>query len=87
MRLIKCLALSWTRRWMPWSHSPRRCFNYAAHQGKGRVKMVGDEFNVRPVAIGMQVDSPLRRKIDRALIAPRDDGTYQQLYNKWLGGS
>lgn len=59
---------------------------YAAHEGKGRVKMVGDEFNVRPVAIGMQVDSPLRRKIDRALIALRDDGTYQQLYNKWFGG-
>jgi hypothetical protein len=35
---------------------------FAAHEGKGRVKMVGDEFNVRPVAIGMQVDSPLAQE-------------------------
>ena len=59
---------------------------YAAHEGKGRVKMVGAEFDRRPIAIEMQLDSPLRRKIDRALVALREDGTYQQIYDKWFGG-
>jgi len=59
---------------------------YAAHAGKGRVKMVGPEFNSAPVALMFQLDSPLRRKVDRALIALRENGTYRQLYNKWFGG-
>jgi polar amino acid transport system substrate-binding protein len=32
-----------------------------------------------------RLDSPLRRKIDVALIALRDNGTYQQIYDKWFG--
>ena len=59
---------------------------YAAHAGKGRVKMVGTEFNTAPVAITFQLDSPLRRKVDRALLKLRENGTYRQLYNKWFGG-
>ena len=58
---------------------------YAAHEGKGLVKVVGPEFDRRPVAIEVQLDSPLRKKIDRALVALREDGTYQQLYVKWFG--
>jgi polar amino acid transport system substrate-binding protein len=60
---------------------------YAAHEGKGRVKMVGAEFDRRSIAFEMQLDSPLRRKIDRALVALRENGTYQQIYDKWFGGS
>ncbi len=37
---------------------------YAAHEGKGLVKMVGPEFNTAPVAIMVQLNSPLRRRID-----------------------
>jgi len=58
---------------------------YAAHEGKGRVKMVGPVFNSRPVAIELQLDSPLRKKIDGALMVLRENGTYQQIYNKWFG--
>ena len=58
---------------------------YAAHEGKGRVKMVGPEFNTAPAAIMVQLDSPLRRKINLALIALRENGTYQQIYDKWFG--
>jgi polar amino acid transport system substrate-binding protein len=60
---------------------------YAAHEGKGLVKMVGPEFNTAPVAIVVQLDSPLRRKINLALIALRENGTYQQIYDKWFGGA
>ncbi|MGO9685175.1 MAG: transporter substrate-binding domain-containing protein [Beijerinckiaceae bacterium] len=58
---------------------------YAAHEGKGLVKTVGPEFNTAPAAIMVQLDSPLRRKINLALIALRDNGTYQQIYDKWFG--
>lgn len=58
---------------------------YAAHEGKGRVKMVGPEFNTTPVAVTFQLDSPLRRKVDGALLKLRENGTYQQIYDKWFG--
>jgi polar amino acid transport system substrate-binding protein len=60
---------------------------YAAHEGKGRVRVVGPEFERAQVAIAMQLDSPLRKKINRALVALRENGTYQQIYDKWFGGS
>jgi len=58
---------------------------YAAHDGKNRVKLVGPEFDTAPAAIMFQVNSPMRRKVDLALIALRENGTYQQLYDKWFG--
>ncbi|HUO04651.1 MAG TPA: transporter substrate-binding domain-containing protein [Candidatus Binataceae bacterium] len=58
---------------------------YAAHEGKGRVKVVGPEINSAPVSLMFQLDSPLRKRVDRTLIALRENGTYQQLYNKWFG--
>ena len=58
---------------------------YATHEGNGRVKTVGPEFNTAPIAIMVPLDSPLRRKINLALIALRENGTYQQIYEKWFG--
>jgi len=58
---------------------------YATHQGKGLVKTVGPEFNTAPVGIMLPLDSPLRRKINLALIALRENGTYQRIYDKWFG--
>jgi len=58
---------------------------YTAHEGSGRVKMVGPEFNTAPAAIMFQLDSALRRKVDLSFVALRENGTYQQLYDKWFG--
>jgi polar amino acid transport system substrate-binding protein len=58
---------------------------YAAHEGKGRVKLVGPEINVSPIAFGFQLDSPLRRRVNGALLTLRENGNYQQIYNKWFG--
>ena len=58
---------------------------YAAHEGKGVVKLVGPEFNVAPVAFCFQAEDPLRRKVNIALLTLREDGTYQQIYDKWFG--
>ena len=59
---------------------------YAAHEGKGRVKMVGPEFNRSQIAIADAVGQPPAKKINRALIVLRENGTYQQIYDKWFGG-
>ncbi len=58
---------------------------YAAHEGKGRVKVVGPLFDSAPAAIMVQLNSPLRKTINAELLTLREDGTYQQLYDKWLG--
>lgn len=58
---------------------------YATHEGKGLVKMVGSEFNKNDVGFIFPTDSPLRRKVNSILLILREDGTYQQLYDKWFG--
>ena len=59
---------------------------YAAHDGAGRVKTVGDEFRKDDLGFLVQLNSPLRRRVNNALIGLHEDGTYEQLYNKWFGG-
>jgi polar amino acid transport system substrate-binding protein len=58
---------------------------YAAHAGLGRVSLVGPEFNRQDIGFVFQLDSHLRRQVNHALIAMREDGTYQQIYEKWFG--
>jgi polar amino acid transport system substrate-binding protein len=59
---------------------------YAAHGGKGLVKVVGSQFNTAPFAFMVQEGSLLRPKINVALSSLRENDTYQQLYDKWFGG-
>lgn len=56
-----------------------------AREGKGFVKTVGTEFNVAPIAVMMQLDSPLRRKINVALITLCENGAYRPICDKWFG--
>jgi polar amino acid transport system substrate-binding protein len=49
------------------------------------VKTVGPEINTAPIAIMVQLDSPLRRKINLALIGLRENDICQQIYDKWFG--
>ena len=58
---------------------------YAANEGKGRVKVVGPEFNRAQVAVLVHLDSPLRRQIDLALLVLRENGTYQHIFERWFG--
>ncbi|MFP6562064.1 transporter substrate-binding domain-containing protein [Paraburkholderia sp. B3] len=57
----------------------------ATHEGKGLFKLVGPEFNQNDVGFVFPVDSALRRRVDAALLAMREDGTWQRIYNKWFG--
>ena len=58
---------------------------YAAHDGAGKVRMAGPEFRKSDAAFVVPLNSPLRRKVDSALVTLHDDGTYQRLYEKWFG--
>jgi polar amino acid transport system substrate-binding protein len=58
---------------------------YAAHEGKGRVKTVGPEVKKGELGFVFKLGSPLRRQVNSALIAMREDGTYERIHEKWFG--
>jgi polar amino acid transport system substrate-binding protein len=58
---------------------------FASHDGKGRVQVVGSVFRKEDYGIVFRAGSPLRKRVDGALLALREDGTYLQLYEKWFG--
>ncbi|HUK06318.1 MAG TPA: transporter substrate-binding domain-containing protein [Stellaceae bacterium] len=58
---------------------------YETHEGKGMVRTVGPEFDKGDVGFVFQDGSPLRREVNAALVAMREDGTYQQIKSKWFG--
>ncbi len=58
---------------------------YAAHQGAGQVEIVGQIFQDESYAIVLVVDSALREPLNEALLRLRQNGTYDQIYEKWFG--
>lgn len=58
---------------------------FAAHDGAGQVKTVGPEFKRNDIGFLFQLGDPLRRRVSSVLIATREDGTYEQIYQKWFG--
>lgn len=72
---------------------------YAEHEGKGKVTLVGSPFRKEDYGIVFPSDGPsrsassddapspsaLRRSINDALLAMREDGSYQEIYSRWFG--
>jgi polar amino acid transport system substrate-binding protein len=58
---------------------------YANTEGKGRATVVGRVFRQEDYGIVFQRGSELRKRVDGALLAIREDGTYQALHDKWFG--
>lgn len=58
---------------------------YAAHQGKGKVEVVGSVFRKESYGIIFPQNSPHRRPVNNALLRLKENGTYQRLYEKWFG--
>lgn len=58
---------------------------FAAHDGAGRVRIVGPEFSRQGIGFVFPLGDPLRRNVSSALLAMREDGTYQRVYDKWFG--
>jgi polar amino acid transport system substrate-binding protein len=57
---------------------------YAAHDGKGKVQVVGNIFRKESYAIAMENGSPYRKPINNALLSLQEKGTYQEIYDKWF---
>ncbi len=57
---------------------------FAANAGKGRVQVVGSLFRKEDYGIVFPQNSPLRKRVNDALLALREDGSYQQLYDRWF---
>lgn len=57
---------------------------FSSHDGKGKVQTVGTIFRREDYGIVFPLDSKLRKRVDRALLGLREDGTYQRLYEKWF---
>ena len=59
---------------------------YCATEGRGRAHVVGAPFRKEDYGIVFETGNPLRKRVDNALLALREDGTYQKLYDKWFAG-
>lgn len=60
---------------------------YANHEGKNRVKLVGEVFKPEDYAIAMALGNPLGKEIDVALLKLKEDGTYDLLHDKYFKSS
>jgi polar amino acid transport system substrate-binding protein len=58
---------------------------YLAHEGAGLVRTVGPEFQKRDIGFLFPANSPLRKPVNSALVAMREDGIYDRIYQKWFG--
>lgn len=59
----------------------------ASHEGKGKAQVVGPIFRKENYGIVFPDKSPLRKRVNEALLKLRENGAYDQLYKKWFGGS
>ena len=57
---------------------------YASHEGKGKVKVIGTVFRQENYGIVFPPNSPYRKPINEALLTLQENGTYQELYQKWF---
>ena len=57
---------------------------YASHGGKGKVKVIGAIFRKENYGIIFPTNSPYRKSVNKALLTIQENGTYQQLYEKWF---
>ena len=57
---------------------------YAAHDGKGKVQVVGNVFRKESYAIALPNGSLYRKPINNAILSLQEKGTYQELYDKWF---
>jgi polar amino acid transport system substrate-binding protein len=57
---------------------------YASHDGKGKVQVIGNVFRKESYGIVLPPNSPYRKPINRAILTIQENGTYQELYDKWF---
>ncbi|HWP23335.1 MAG TPA: transporter substrate-binding domain-containing protein [Candidatus Binatia bacterium] len=60
---------------------------FASHEGKGKAQTVGSIFRKENYGIVFPDKSPLRKRVNEALLKLKESGKYDELYAKWFGGS
>ncbi|WP_424831704.1 transporter substrate-binding domain-containing protein [Ruegeria sp.] len=58
---------------------------FAAHDGRRIATMTGGIFLRENYGIAFPTGSPLVEEVNQALLALREDGTYDEIYRKWFG--
>lgn len=58
---------------------------YATHAGRDFASMAGSAFLRENYGIAFPTGSPLVEDVNQALLALREDGTYDAIYRKWFG--
>lgn len=61
--------------------------NYAAGEGRGRVRITGEIFEPQYYGIAFSPGSALREPVNRALLEIIQDGTYRQIEDRWFDSS
>jgi ABC-type amino acid transport substrate-binding protein len=59
--------------------------HYAVNDGKEKVRLVGPVFQHEPYGIALPEGSPLRERINQALLQILESGEYARIYAKWFG--
>lgn len=57
---------------------------WAATSGKGTLQVVGPVFRPEKYGIVVALGSPLRKRINEALLEVYQDGTYEEIHDKWF---
>ncbi|KJZ18947.1 transporter substrate-binding domain-containing protein [Loktanella sp. S4079] len=60
---------------------------YAANDGKGQARVVGNLFVPENYGIALQSGSQLAEPINQSLLRLRENGTYDSIHRKWFGSS
>lgn len=58
---------------------------FARTEGRDDFRTVGSMFGVEEYGIALPEGSPLREPINRAILQLLENGTYQDIYNRWFG--
>lgn len=58
---------------------------YATHEGRDHATMAGSVFLRENYGIAFPTGSPLVEDVNQALLALREDGTYDTIYRRWFG--
>ena len=59
--------------------------HYASHEGRGKVRLAGPMFRQEKYGILFPQGSTLRKRVNEELLRLREDGTYQELQQRWFG--
>lgn len=66
-------------------HDTPNVLYYAATQGKGKVKAIGEQVQAAPYGIAFPKGSDMVGKVNDALKKIKADGRYAAIYKKWFG--